>query len=568
MRFHALATDYDGTLAVHGRVEPAVRAALERLRASGRKAILVTGRELEELRSVFPELRLFDRIVAENGAHLFRPDTREDRVLGPPPPEALLAALRRRNVPFERGKVIVATREPHGEAVLEAVRELGLEHQLIFNKGAVMVLPPGINKAQGLAAALDDLGLSPRNVAAIGDAENDNALLESCECGVAVADALPGLKARADLVTRGGAGAGVIELIARLTEGDLQDVELVRRGAPLGRDPSGNPVKTDGRARAVLLAGTSGGGKTTFATAFLEGLRDGGYQFCVLDPEGDYVNLEHAVVLGDARHAPLADEAAQVLAHPGESLVLCTLGVPFSDRPQFFQTLLPGLLDLRSRTGRPHWIIVDEAHHLIPAQRGGAPQSLPQELSGFFFITLDPSHVHRAVLEQVDWVLAAGEDPEATLADFAAAAGRPAPKRSGIGTLPKGEALAWRPAAGAPPLRLRCDPPRSERRRHVRKYSTGDLGPEESFRFRGPEGKLNLRAQNLMLFLQIAEGVDDATWMHHLRRKDYSRWFRSAIKDEEMAAEAGRVEDDAGLTAEESRALIRQSIERRYTGPA
>jgi hypothetical protein len=46
----------------------------------------------------------------------------------------------------------VATWEPHQATVLEAIRELGLEHHIIFNKGAVMVLPPGINKAAGLEA--------------------------------------------------------------------------------------------------------------------------------------------------------------------------------------------------------------------------------------------------------------------------------------------------------------------------------------------------------------------------------------------------------------------------------
>ncbi|BCG96764.1 hypothetical protein MesoLj131a_56280 [Mesorhizobium sp. 131-2-1] len=36
-----------------------------------------------------------------------------------------------------------------------------------------MIVPSGVNKATGLAAALEDLRLSPRNVLAIGDAENE-----------------------------------------------------------------------------------------------------------------------------------------------------------------------------------------------------------------------------------------------------------------------------------------------------------------------------------------------------------------------------------------------------------
>ena len=78
--------------------------------------------------------------------------------------------------------------------MLEAIHELGLEWQIIFNKGAVMVLPPGVNKASGLAAALEALQLSPVNVVGIGDAENDHAFLSLCGCSVAVANALDAVK--------------------------------------------------------------------------------------------------------------------------------------------------------------------------------------------------------------------------------------------------------------------------------------------------------------------------------------------------------------------------------------
>lgn len=569
MRYHALATDYDGTIAIHGRVPDKVRAALLRLKASGRKIILVTGRELEDLRNVFPEYPLFECIVAENGAHIYRPSTQEERTLGKPPPDTFMDSLRRRGVrEAGRGKVIVATHEPYQEAVLETIHELGLEHQVIFNKGAVMVLPPGVNKARGLAEALEDLSLSPRNVVAVGDAENDNALLDYCECGVAVADALPGLKERADLVTLGGAGDAVIELVDRLVYNDLRDVDLLRkRAVPLGKRVDGSLEKLDPYARGVLLAGTSGGGKTTFATAFLESLATAGYQYCVLDPEGDYGNLENAVVLGDAKHAPVPEEAARILENPRDSVVICTLAVPFEDRPEFFQALLPEILELRARTGRPHWIMVDEAHHLLPAERSSALLNMPKEIRGFFFITLMPTHVNRAVLDQVDWVLALGDNPNQTLADFTGALGRPSPPDF-TGSLQRGEVVAFCRDGTEAPFRLRSLTPRSEIRRHVRKYSAGELGLDKSFRFRGPEGKLNLRAQNLMLFMQIAEGVDDATWMHHLRLKDYSRWFREAIKDPDLAAEAEAVENNRKLDPTESRAAMCDVIERRYTGPA
>ena len=232
MLFTGLATDYDGTLAADGAVDDRVVAALERLSASGRKLLLVTGREIEDLRSVFPRLGLFDRIVAENGALLYRPKTGEALPLAPPPPAAFVARLRERHVtPLSIGHVIVATRVPHEADVLAVIRELGLELQIIFNKGAVMVLPPGVNKASGLAAALAELALSPCNVVAVGDAENDHAFLAACGCGVAVANALPMLKAEADWVTQGARGDGVIELVDRLLRTDLADLERRPRQA-------------------------------------------------------------------------------------------------------------------------------------------------------------------------------------------------------------------------------------------------------------------------------------------------------------------------------------------------
>jgi HAD superfamily hydrolase (TIGR01484 family) len=223
MRYQALATDYDGTIATHGQVDEPTLAALRRLKNSGRLLLLVTGRELPELLSVFPHQSVFDRIVAENGALLYRPSTREEHVLAEPPPQAFVDLLRQRGIsPLSIGRVIVATTEPNESAVLHVIRDLGLELQVIFNKGAVMVLPPGVNKATGLEAAVKELGLSAQNVVGVGDAENDHAFLDHCGYGVAVANALPALKARAAHVTQHDHGAGVAELI----DGLLADESL------------------------------------------------------------------------------------------------------------------------------------------------------------------------------------------------------------------------------------------------------------------------------------------------------------------------------------------------------
>jgi hydroxymethylpyrimidine pyrophosphatase-like HAD family hydrolase len=220
MRYLALATDYDGTLAASGVVDDRTVAAVERLRASGRRLVLVTGRIRSDLEEVFRRVEVFDLVVGENGGTLWRPDGPE-RLLAHPPPVPFLDLLRDRRVPFDVGKVVVATREPHDREVLRAVRDLGLDLQLVFNKGAVMVLPPGVTKASGLEAAVAALGLTTHDVVAVGDAENDLPMLLASDCAVAVANALPSVKGIAHLVTRGARGEGVQEVVERLLADDL-----------------------------------------------------------------------------------------------------------------------------------------------------------------------------------------------------------------------------------------------------------------------------------------------------------------------------------------------------------
>jgi HAD superfamily hydrolase (TIGR01484 family) len=222
MHYLALCCDYDGTLAHDGVLTDSTAAALRRLKDSGRLLLMVTGRELEELKQVCPALDLFDRVVAENGAVLYHPARGEVRLLAEPPPAAFVELLRQRKVnPLAVGRVVVASLEPNETVILASIRDLGLELQVIFNKGSVMVLPSGVNKASGLAVALEELHLKNEHAVAVGDAENDHAFLKAAGCGVAVANALPMLKAAADFVTRGARGAGVEEVIEALLANDL-----------------------------------------------------------------------------------------------------------------------------------------------------------------------------------------------------------------------------------------------------------------------------------------------------------------------------------------------------------
>ncbi len=570
MRYLTLCCDYDGTLAHDGRVDCATLAGLERLLASGRRLVMVTGRELPDLQATFPRLDLFERVVAENGGLLYRPAVREEKPLAEPPPPKFLDALRQRGVaPVSVGRVIVATWRPHEHAVLEAIRELGLELQVIFNKGAVMVLPAGVNKASGLAAALDEMGLSPHNAVGVGDAENDHAFLSLCECSAAVANALPTVKETADLTTRADHGAGVVELIDEMVKSDLaaRDGRLARHHILLGTRDDGSEVRVPPYGTNLLLVGTSGSGKSTLATGFMERLAENKYGFCVIDPEGDFETFPGVAALGARERAPGVEEVVHLLGKPGTDAVVNLVGLPIADRPSFFLALLPRLQELRARTGRPHWIVLDETHHLQPARWEAGLPAQPQSLQGVLRITVHPTLINPTVLATVDTVIAVGQTPCKMLGEFAAALGQDAPPCP-AGPLAPGQALVWEWSAGKAPFRLHVAPGKTERRRHGRKYAEGELPPDRSFYFRGPEGKLNLRAQNLVLFLQMADGVDDETWAHHLRQGDYSRWFRDMIKDEGLAAEAERVEKTSGLRPDESRRLIREAVEQNYTAPA
>jgi hypothetical protein len=257
----------------------------------------------------------------------------------------------------------------------------------------------------------------------------------------------------------------------------------------------------------------------------------------------------------------------ELLQKPDQNVVVNLLGVALEQRPAFFIGLLPRLQELRARTGHPHWIVVDETHHLLPVSWDPAPVMLPQGMYGMLMITVQPEHVTPAVLSIVDTIIAIGESPEHTIRVFCEAVGQTPPALTPV-TLNTGEALVWSRHTGAEPVWIRSLPPRAERRRHHRKYAEGELGPDVSFYFRGPEGKLSLRAQNLKIFLQLADGVDDETWLYHLRRGEYSHWFCEVIKDADLAAETEGIERMPDAPAGETRALIRGAIEKRYTAPA
>ena len=420
-------------------------------------------------------------------------------------------------------------------------------------------------------AALEELKISPHNVVGVGDAENDHSFLKLCERSAAVGGSLPAIRDAADLQLEGCAGDGVRELASELVTHDLEAASSPdRQQLPLGVDERGNTVNLEPYGDCILVCGASASGKSTVARRVVESLQRLSYQFCVIDPEGDYEDQPGAVVIGKPDAEPRRDEVVQLLEDYGVNGVVCMTGVPISDRPRYFSALLTDLLQLRVRYGRPHWLVIDEAHHVFPAEWEIPNSLLPETLVNVLLVTVHPELLSPEMQQRVTRLVAVGPTAGEMLRQFVEIRGislPPAAAAAANAELDVGEVLLFS-TADSTCRRIRVEPPSVEQRRHTRKYAVGQLPPDRSFYFRGPKGKLNLRTQNLLQFLEIAAGVDDDTWEYHFRQGDYSRWFRDVIKDPELAAAAAAVERDRFQSRDNALAALRAAIESRYTLPA
>ena len=493
---------------------------LKKVKTSSRKILLVTGRELDELKEIFPEHTIFDMVVAENGALLYDPATAEETKLGETPPPVFVEELIKRGVQrISTGRVIVATWEPYQHVVLEVIKNSGIERQVIFNKGAVMILPPGVNKATGLEAGLKKLEMSMHNVVVAGDAENDTAMFLTAECSVAVANALPAVKQQADWVVSGDHGDGIIELANHLLEDDLVAMNdiLNRHFLMLGHTDDESQFSISPYRDGIMLTGASGGGKTTLTASFLEALIEKKYQFCLVDPEGDYTEFSNCVVIGSSEHSPQLDEVITILRDSSQNVNVCLLGIKLNDRPSFIKNLISEINKLRASKGHPHWLILDEVHHLFPTEVESSFFNIPADFKNFMMITMSPESVNKEITKHADLLIVVGDEPQLSFEKFATLKGVEKPVTS-ISPQPRGKAWIWDLKNGANPFVITSVKPKHILQRHKKKYATGDM-KENSFYFTGPQSKLNLKAQNLAFFSQIAEGIDDDTWMFHLKKE-------------------------------------------------
>ena len=389
MKLTALALDYDGTIAVDGVLDVAVRGAIADARERGIVVILVTGRQIEDLRTVVGDLACFDVVIGENGAVLHFPTSGRHVVVGRRPDRAFLDELQRQRIPFTVGEVVVETDATFAAAALEVLQRLEQPLILAFNRGRLMLLPQAISKSTGLRQALLALRLSIHNTIGIGDAENDHDLLDACEVGVAVAWGSPALRAVADEVIDGTGPGAVADYIRRVSwQPRLSAAQMGRRRLVLGRQHDGELVSLAVRGRTILIAGEPGTGKSWLGGLLGEQLILQGYCMCIIDPEGDYRSLEvlpSVIALGGDDPPPSARELSRALRHPDVSVLVDLSKIPHRRKVEYLNTLFPAINTFRRHTGLPHKILLDEAHDYLGGPDCG--RLVDPELAGYILVS-------------------------------------------------------------------------------------------------------------------------------------------------------------------------------------
>jgi HAD superfamily hydrolase (TIGR01484 family) len=411
MRFVALAAGFDGTLARDGRFDERCLDALRALAATGRKLILVTARDLRELLEIFPQARVFDYVIAENGAVMYQPATRQSEILAQAPSEILLQELARRGIaPLAVGSSIVTTSLANEPEVRDALSKLRLDCQLVANDGALIILPSEVNKASGVKEALRQLGISAHNLAVIGDAENDLALFRLAEHAVAVHNADEATKSCADRTTRGEYCEGFLELARDLTDGDLSYAQPKAR-VPLGLRNGDEEITLGPYYDSLLVCGPPGSGKAALCNRVLEQLLARGYQCCVVGVnvnDGSTVPIA-ITIFGDAHEAPRLSEILSALEQPSTSVALNLAALPAESRPVFVDALLVQLQALHDRVGRPHAIVIQQAHWFMT---GGSSPMATARLSEMtrIYVTTEPERLPLEILESVSTAIALGDN--------------------------------------------------------------------------------------------------------------------------------------------------------------
>jgi hypothetical protein len=299
------------------------------------------------------------------------------------------------------------------------------------------------------------------------------------------------------------------------------------------------------------------------AIGILERLSPRGAQCCIIDPEGDYQGVENSVTLGNAERAPSVEEVISLLERPGDHCTVSMFSIDKEDRPAYFDKLFHGLAELRSRTGRPHWIVVDEAHYAVPKGWKPAENWSDSKLQGMIFITAYHDKLSKVLLEHIDWIISIADEPQSAIQDICEVLGEPTPQLESTTVQQPHQALAWRRGSDRLVWFNRLEA-QSDARRHAHSHYEGEMDEHLQFVFRGPESSLNLVTPNVKQFLSIAAGVDEKTWDFHRARNDYSRWFDDVIKHGDLAEDIRHLEASTEVDALDNRDQILALIRERF----
>jgi len=570
MYCRAIACDFDGTTAINGQLAPEVAAALATARVQGYVTLLVSGRLLEDLRALTPDLSMFDAVVAENGAVIHLPYADRIIQLGVPPPNEFLGELRAHGVPFHVGNVVVGTWDRHTAAVLELVRRSGVDCQPIFNREALMLLPSGVNKAFGTCRALEELERSARNLIAFGDAENDLPLLSMAEVGVAARGAVPVLAAHADDHLTQAGGAGVAHYIHRLLEAHGTVPTPPRHQLVLGTTAEGTPAALPASGTNVMISGDPRSGKSWLTGLVAEQLLDRGYLLCILDPEGDHLSLgqrRHVLVLGADLALPDPSAVPRVLRSQGVSIVLNLAPLSVQAQTAYVNAVLHELESCCAQIGLPNWIVIDEAQYFFHET-----SALARRFAGtvnFLFATHRPSLVSDVVYAGVQAHVitrTAIDDERYFITSLLQARGtQDVVVADALMMIDMGHAGLLIEDAVTPRWQIFTPAGRvTSHTHHARKYADTRLPDDKAFRFLCTNGSQPIVAHTVVEFHLALKTVNIASLHHHMTRGDFSRWIREVLGNLRFAAEILKLERTTQAGATPNREELLAAVEEHY----
>ncbi|WOV83591.1 Cof-type HAD-IIB family hydrolase [Sporosarcina jeotgali] len=242
--------DLDGTLMSHDKtILPSTKEALHALREKGIITVICTGRAPRMFKELLTDLE-FDSYVSMNGQHVVYKN--EELFSNPMDTEILteLSALAKENghgITYSNSEMFAANEANHplvggslGRLKLKypevdaeifahsPVHQIQLygnmedmqsykdryEKDYVFihwDENAVDMLPKGASKAVGIRKLMEHLDISVENSYAFGDGPNDFEMLEFVGTGIAMGNAIPELKEKADLVTDTCSNDGILK---------------------------------------------------------------------------------------------------------------------------------------------------------------------------------------------------------------------------------------------------------------------------------------------------------------------------------------------------------------------